>query len=325
VSGEPTVEPAERDSIPISERVDAPTGPSSEEWTPPRAPFPFAKKKSAPTVRTSDDDDAPTRLVDVEVVERRRRTTGIENLDRLLGGGIVESEGVIYSAWGDGGAGKSTLLTEVIARDARRDHAVLYGSGEEPKERVRLRAESFGIGLTKNFFIEEGRDLDRIERIARRLSIRMMVLDSLQVYVPEEHKMKPALVRLLNLARDLSAIFFIINHARADGGFYGTNAIKHEFDGVLKFERQVIKPFRGEPILTPIVHVRHDTKHRLTSGVGSSPEGKPARYRWQSIDVPGLEGTDRPGYLRPLSDDPKDDPSEEDEPSSTSIRSFGSV
>lgn len=276
-SGPNTLRFVEDPNAPV---IEVPAAHSVEPEVPPPpivrpAAHPFVSRRHEPTV-TVVDAVGPTRLCDVVATSMTRRSSGIGEIDRLLGGGIVDSEGTIIVTWGDGGSGKSTLLTELLVRDSVR-HAGLYAGGEEASSRVAMRAGRLGIPIPETLYIEDHRDFDRVIARARDLGVRSMVLDSLQVFVPEEHKTKEALVRLISLAKDLRMILWVINHANASGGFYGRNAIKHEFDAVLKFCR-VWKdvPGQKEPVATPFVDVRIDTKNRL--GVG--PEAPAARFEF---------------------------------------------
>lgn len=257
--------------------VEVPSVESDPVPAPPieRAPHPFPRRRHESTV-TIVDASKPMRLCDVDAPDWPRRSSGIAEIDRLLGGGIVDSEGTIIVAWGDGGSGKSTILTETLMHDSVM-HAGLYAGGEEASSRVAIRARRLGIPIPPSLFIEDHRDLDRVIARARELRVRAMVLDSLQVFVPEEHKTKESLVRLLELVKDLRMVLWVINHANAAGGFYGRNAIKHEFDTVLKFSRVwKYETDKKEPIATPFVDVRIDTKNRL--GVG--PEARAARFEF---------------------------------------------
>jgi predicted ATP-dependent serine protease len=224
------------------------------------------------------------RLADVEVRDVRRRSCGIPEIDRILGGGIVDSEGLPIVVWGNPGSGKSRLLTEILIRDAAdNDLPALYASGEEDPERVAAYARILDLPLPRSLYIEGGRDFRAIMARARSLRVRAMVFDSLQTFVPDERHVAARVIDLIALARDLHAVVWIVNHANKQGQFYGRNRVKHEFDTTIKIERQSVE-VGGKTLPTNLVH--------------AAPDGK---NRWGDVAAPAarFQFDDR-GRLRPL-------------------------
>ncbi len=185
---------------------------------------------------------APTsparRISEVELDAARARPTGIGELDRVLGGGLVPGAVVLLA--GEPGVGKSTLLLEVAARATGR---VLYVTGEESAGQVRLRAERTGA-VRDDLFLAAESDLGSI--IGHLDSVRpdLMVVDSVQTMSTTEADGAPGgvtqtravTVALTGLAKDRELPVVLVGHVTKDGSIAGPRVLEHLVDVVLSFE-----------------------------------------------------------------------------------------
>ncbi len=180
-------------------------------------------------------------LSEVSAAETPRRSSGVAELDRVLGGGLVD--GAVTLLGGDPGIGKSTLLLQVAAALAQRGESVAYVSGEESPEQVALRAarlnlEPQGVKLMSEI------SLQRILAELSRLNPRFAVIDSIQTVYSEDLSSAPgsaAQVRecashLTRLAKQRGMTVFLIGHVTKDGFIAGPRVLEHMVDTVLYFE-----------------------------------------------------------------------------------------
>ncbi|MDD7931892.1 DNA repair protein RadA [Actinomycetospora straminea] len=185
--------------------------------------------------------------VDLETATARR--TGVGELDRVLGGGLVP--GVVVLLAGEPGVGKSTLLLEVAARRARDGATVLYVTGEESAGQVRLRAERTG-GLAPHLFLSATGDLEEIAAHVEAVDPELLVVDSVQTVgtataegspggVSQVRTVTTALVALAK-QRDLPVV--LIGHVTKDGAVAGPRTLEHLVDVVLSFEGDRHSPLR---------------------------------------------------------------------------------
>ena len=126
---------------------------------------------------------APTSILDVTTSEDARIGTGMQELDRVLGGGIVK--GSLTLVGGDPGIGKSTLLLQVCRNLTIAEHKVLYASGEESLQQIKLRAERLG-GFTKDMLLLCETNLDAIEGAITKVMPEVVVIDSIQTMYLED-------------------------------------------------------------------------------------------------------------------------------------------
>ena len=170
-----------------------------------------------------------------------RMTSGIGELDRVLGGGAVAGSLVLVG--GEPGIGKSTLLLQAGAGWASRGTRTLLVSGEESAAQVGSRAARLGISHPDLLLLCEG-ELEVLERAARELAPGVMVVDSLQtVWVPGLDsppggvgQMRESVFRLQRLAKELEAAVFLVGHVTKDGVVAGPRLVEHMVDCVLYFE-----------------------------------------------------------------------------------------
>ncbi len=179
------------------------------------------------------------RLVDVEVEEAARISTGVEELDRVLGGGLVPSSLVLVG--GEPGVGKSTLLLMALASMSATRHSLLI-TGEESVAQVKLRADRLG-GAGKVQILAET-ELDTVCATLQRERPEVCVIDSVQTLYSAELGSAPGSVaqvreaasRLLRVAKESGIATFLVGHVTKDGAVAGPRVLEHLVDCVLQFE-----------------------------------------------------------------------------------------
>lgn len=180
-------------------------------------------------------------LSSVSTNEDERIMTGIEELDRVLGGGIVQGSLVLVG--GDPGIGKSTLLLQVCQRLADMDKKILYISGEESLRQIKLRANRMGDFKDSLSLLCET-NLDIIHSVIERYKPEAAVIDSIQTMYSEEVGSAPGSVSqvrestntLMQLAKGLNISIFIVGHVTKEGTVAGPRVLEHMVDTVLYFE-----------------------------------------------------------------------------------------
>ena len=178
---------------------------------------------------------------DVDVAPAARISTGIDEFDRVLGGGIVPGSLVLLG--GEPGIGKSTLLLQAAARFADLCGPVLYSSGEESEHQVKLRGERLGLGRAPLYLLSET-CLERILDEVARIRPALLIVDSVQTVFSTKIQSAPgsigqvreAATQLLFLAKGQNIPVFLVGHVTKDGSLAGPKALEHVVDTVLYFE-----------------------------------------------------------------------------------------
>ncbi len=191
----------------------------------------------------------PQRLVEVEGADQPRRTTGMGELDRVLGGGLVPGSLVLVG--GDPGIGKSTLLLQATDRLAKLGARVLYVTGEESPRQTRMRFDRVGAEHPEVWLVAET-SLERIEAHVSKLAPAVLVIDSVQTLYSEALTTAPGSVgqlrqvtaRLMALAKRREVATFLIGHVTKEGAIAGPRVLEHMVDTVLYFEGQRGQAFR---------------------------------------------------------------------------------
>ena len=183
----------------------------------------------------------PVEINSVSFEENDRTSTGITELDRVLGGGIVAGSLVLVG--GDPGIGKSTLLLQMCYNLSEAGRDVLYISGEESLKQIKLRADRIGrFNGTLKLLCET--NLDNIEDILTRNKPEVVIIDSIQTMYKDDVAAAPGSVSqvrettsvLMQLAKGLNITIFIVGHVTKEGTVAGPRMLEHMVDTVLYFE-----------------------------------------------------------------------------------------
>lgn len=195
-----------------------------------------AKAKSAPVGQSKK----PQRLREVTVDGETRFSTGMGELDRVLGGGAVA--GSLNLVSGAPGIGKSTLLLQ-ICNSLCAQREVLYVSGEESERQLKLRAERLGVSPEELYILSETRLSDILEA-ATDTQPDILIVDSIQTMYNEDNDSSPGSVSqvkdctmsLMHLSKSQGITVFVIGHVNKDGNIAGPKVLEHMVDCVLYFE-----------------------------------------------------------------------------------------
>ena len=200
-----------------------------------------SSKKGARSVNRQEIKAKVTKLKDIEATKEERIRTKIGELDRVLGGGIVPGSMILVG--GDPGIGKSTLLLQVCKHLADDGRKILYVSGEESLQQIKIRAERIGK-FTDSLSLLCETNLDIIGEIVKREMPEIVVIDSIQTMYNENVASAPGSVSqvrestgtLMQMAKGLGIAFFIIGHVTKEGVVAGPRVLEHMVDTVLYFE-----------------------------------------------------------------------------------------
>jgi DNA repair protein RadA/Sms len=198
---------------------------------------------AAPVRLTAPEGARPVALAEVDELEiARRLTSGIGELDRVLGAGLVP--GALILLGGEPGIGKSTLLAQVLDGVARRaDRPILYASGEESLAQVALRARRVAGGAAGVRLYSET-SLERVLAAAEELRPAVLAVDSIQTVHTAELGSVPGSIgqvrecaaRLMAFAKRTGIATIVVGHVTKDGGLAGPKTLEHMVDVVLSFE-----------------------------------------------------------------------------------------
>ena len=194
------------------------------------------KTKAAPVGQSK----RPQRLREISSEGETRFSTGMGELDRVLGGGAVAGSLVLVS--GAPGIGKSTLLLQ-ICNSLCADRSVLYVSGEESERQLKLRAERLGVAPESLFVLSETRLSDILEAAAETKP-DILIVDSIQTLYNEENDSSPGSVSqvkdctmsMMQLSKSNGITVFVVGHINKDGNIAGPKVLEHMVDCVLYFE-----------------------------------------------------------------------------------------
>ena len=201
------------------------------------------EKKAAGKIKSTPggkEELKTARISEIDIQSGSRTATGFRELDRVLGGGIVSGSLVLVG--GDPGIGKSTLLLQVC-RNLAETQEVLYISGEESLQQIKMRAQRIGqFSDNLQLFCETG--MERIEQVVERQKPQVVIIDSIQTIYSEEISAAPGSVsqvrettgRLLQIAKGMGITVFIVGHVTKEGVVAGPRVLEHMVDTVLYFE-----------------------------------------------------------------------------------------
>ena len=199
-------------------------------------PSPVGRGKTAPVGISRN----PQKLAEVNTGDEVRFSTGMGELDRVLGGGAVAGSLVLVG--GAPGIGKSTLLLQ-ICNSLCTDRTVLYVSGEESERQLNLRAQRIGVTSEELFILSETR-LSDIMDATETLSPDVLIIDSIQTMYNEQNDSTPGSVSqvkdctmaLMQLSKSEGITIFVVGHINKDGAIAGPKVLEHMVDCVLYFE-----------------------------------------------------------------------------------------
>lgn len=182
----------------------------------------------------------PQRINEISSKGEDRTSTGISELDRVMGGGIVK--GSVILVGGDPGIGKSTLLLQLCGTIGN-DSKLLYVSGEESSRQLKMRAERLGISDGEIYILNET-DIDAVVETVRAEKPDIVIIDSIQtVYAPDltsstgsVSQVRECTMRLTECAKSTETSVFIVGHVNKEGSIAGPKVMEHIVDTVLYFE-----------------------------------------------------------------------------------------
>ncbi|MGU7584813.1 DNA repair protein RadA, partial [Enterococcus faecalis] len=191
----------------------------------------------------------PTKIADVVPKKEPRIKTKLEELNRVLGGGVVPGSMVLIG--GDPGIGKSTLLLQVSQQLAAIGGKVLYVSGEESAEQIKLRAERLG-SINTEFYLYAETDMNEISRAIEHISPDYVIIDSIQTMTQPDitsvagsvSQVRETTAELLKIAKTNGIAIFIVGHVTKEGSIAGPRMLEHMVDTVLYFEGEQHHSFR---------------------------------------------------------------------------------
>ncbi|MDX9754225.1 MAG: DNA repair protein RadA [bacterium] len=195
----------------------------------------------------------PQSITEISKAEMARYSTGISEIDRVLGGGMLPGAAILMG--GEPGIGKSTLLLQIADRIASAQGRVLYFSGEESPEQIRMRAERLGC-LSPELLIKSENKVEEIIADIRTYKPFLAIIDSIQTTVWAELSSAPGSVAqvrdcsslLIQLAKETNTPIVLIGHVTKDGTIAGPRILEHLVDVVLYFEgdrHQLYRLLRG--------------------------------------------------------------------------------
>ena len=195
-------------------------------------------------------DSNPVPFNEISGADVARLPTGLEEFDRVLGGGVVP--GALVLLGGDPGVGKSTLMLDVAGRLAN-SAAVLYASGEESAQQIKMRGERMNMNVkTGSLHVYAEMSVEKILAAAQALKVKAVVIDSIQTTFSEKLEMAPGSIgqvrevasQLLFWTKKHHIPVFVIGHITKDGSIAGPKALEHIVDTVLYFEGPRQHPHR---------------------------------------------------------------------------------
>ncbi|MDE7229668.1 MAG: DNA repair protein RadA [Oscillospiraceae bacterium] len=198
-------------------------------------PVTVVSGKSAPAAKFEY-----SRISEISYEDETRYDTGISELDRVLGGGLVKGSLVLIG--GDPGIGKSTLLLQICGHMGE-DHTILYVSGEESERQIKLRAERLGVACD-NLFLASNNNCESIIKAVCENKPEVVIIDSIQTITSSAiTSMAGSIVQVrectgafMRMAKSEEIPVFIVSHVNKDGGIAGPKIMEHIVDTVLYFE-----------------------------------------------------------------------------------------
>lgn len=207
------------------------------------------QKESSRGRGISANRSTPQSIVNIKSGEYERYNTNIKELNRVLGGGLVKGSLVLIS--GDPGIGKSTLLLQTAGNISSKYGKVLYVSGEESEEQIKMRADRLGIN-SENLYVLSETNIESIEFQIEQINPIFVIIDSIQTLFKESLSSAPGSVSqvrecsndLMRIGKSKAIPFFIVAHVTKQGELAGPRVLEHMVDTVLHFEGERTQEFR---------------------------------------------------------------------------------
>lgn len=212
-----------------------------EETVP--VPLPTFTGKAAPV-----GEFKYNRISEISYSDETRYATGISELDRVLGGGLVKGSLVLIG--GDAGIGKSTLLLQICGNMGE-EHTILYVSGEESERQIKLRAERLGVA-SENLFLASNNNCEAIVKAVVENKPEIVIIDSIQTITSSALtsaagsvvQVRECTNAFMRMAKSEEIPVFIVSHVNKEGGIAGPKIMEHIVDTVLFFEGEKQMAYR---------------------------------------------------------------------------------
>ena len=213
----------------------------------------FVEEVSAADIKapaeTIPDTNPPAKLSEIEMNTEIRTKTGISELDRVLGGGIVQGSLVLIA--GDPGIGKSTILLQASGELCAKGKKILYVSAEESASQIKLRAERLGI-KSDNLYIYPQTNFELIKKHIEDMNPDMAIIDSIQAIYTSMIQSSAGSVSqireccnfLMNISKTKNIPIIVIGHVTKEGNIAGPKVLEHMVDTVIQFEGDKYKTYR---------------------------------------------------------------------------------
>ena len=209
----------------------------------------FESSASSQAAKAVLNDTKPCLINEIEIDKSIRFTTGIEEFDRVLGGGLVQGSIVLLA--GDPGIGKSTILLQTgkaICKDGRK---ALYVSAEESASQVKLRAQRLGVS-SQGLYIYSQTNFEAIKRQIDEIKPEILIIDSIQAVYTDEITSSPGSVSqirectniLMDIAKNKNITVVVIGHVTKEGNIAGPKVLEHMVDTLIYFEGDRYKSYR---------------------------------------------------------------------------------
>lgn len=208
-----------------------------------------AKEVRKTRVSMDGKSSRPMKLKEVQSMDTKRYQTQMSELNRVLGGGVVPGSLILIG--GDPGIGKSTLLLQISQQLTAIGQRVLYVTGEESGEQVKMRAERLSIS-GNDFYIYPETDMQRIRSAIEEVQPKFVVIDSIQTMVQPDvtsaagsvSQVRETTAELMQIAKTNQIAIFVVGHVTKEGAIAGPRMLEHMVDTVLYFEGDRFHSFR---------------------------------------------------------------------------------
>lgn len=200
--------------------------------------------------RRSSESARPSRLMQVGAINTERLDTGIGELNRVLGGGLVRGGLVLIS--GEPGIGKSTIIIQTAANIARQGATVLYVSGEESEAQIKMRADRVCRGIPEELYVLAETNMENVETVCAQLKPAFLIIDSVQTMYSSLLDSAPGSVsqvrqvgnHLMKIGKSWGIPIFLVAHVTKSGDLAGPKTVEHLVDCVLNFTGERDHEFR---------------------------------------------------------------------------------